>query len=173
MAKAERPHPSDAKQGARMLDPHLAEIIDLKLVGASDQAVANRYEVARSTVTKFVAQPMVRKAIDQAQHDLVLGAVRQASTGARQAITTLLNAIDPATDNGNVPWNTRVRAASEITRMVGVERIAGAMETSADTLADAISVSDSLREKAALMEARIVEAESIELPGLRAVGDGE
>lgn len=151
------------------LDEHLEEIIQLKLVGASDNAVATRFNVARSTVTQFLQKPMVRKQIEQAQHDLVMGAVRQASTGARQAINVLLQAIDPATDNGKVPWSIRVRAATEITRMVGIERMAGAMETSADTIADAVAIVDATRSKAALMEQRIIDAESTEIPPLRAV----
>lgn len=149
------------------LDQHLDEIVELKLVGASDAAVANRLGVDRSTVTRFCQKPMVRKAIDQAQHDLVTSAVRKASTAAGQAISVLIEAIDPKTKD--VPWPIRIRAASEITKMVGIERMASAMEVTGQTVADALTASDSIRQKAELMEQRIIEAESTEMPPLRVV----
>jgi len=156
-------------KGTSILDAKLDEVIQLKLVGASDQAIASRLDVARSTVTKFVGKAMVRKQIEQAQHELIVGAVRQAATGARSAINVFMYGIDMTND---VPYALRLRAASEITRLVGIERMAAAIDGHAEAVGEFSATVEQLRSKAQLMETRIVEAEAHEMPqALKAVGE--
>lgn len=158
----------DDKKGSSLLDDRLDEVVRLKLVGATDHAIATQMEVARSTVTKFCAKPMVRKQIDMAQHDLVMSSVRQAVTGARAAINVFLRAVDPQSDT---PQALQIQAAREIVRIVGVERMAASIDNAADAMRDG-SARDALLEKARLHEQRVIDAQAVELPsgdGLRVV----
>jgi DNA-binding CsgD family transcriptional regulator len=161
-------NPSPARgKGVSELDDHLDDIVQWKLTGATDQAIANQLGVHRSTVTRFCNRAMVRKQIDQAQHELIVGAVRRASASAGAAIGVLMHAVDMSND---VPMALRIKAASEIVKLVGVERLAQSMDMNTEALADHDAAFDAVRAKAALMEQRVVEADAIELPtGLRVV----
>lgn len=166
-----RPDVPDDTKGSSILDARLDEIVQLKLVGATDHAIATQMGVARSTVTKFCAKPMVRKQIDQSQHELVMASVRQAITGARAAINVFLRTVDPKSD---APLALQIQAAREITRIVGIERMAASIDTAAEMM-HSDSVRESIVAKAKLAEQRTIDAESRELPTgeLRVVGDDD
>jgi predicted XRE-type DNA-binding protein len=151
-----------------MLDEHLEQVIQWKLAGLSDRQIADQLGIHNSTVSRFVKKPLFQKALHDAHRELMQAAVRRVESATGPALNTLLRAMHP--DTPDVPWNVRVQAANSIFRLLGVDRMAQAMEGIGESIGE--SVRATMLEKVEAMEARVIETTAAEpeaAPALTAV----
>jgi hypothetical protein len=111
-----------------LTDDHMERIVEAKLQGASDKAVAEQLDVSRAVVQRFTQRPEFKAAINTAHADLLTNASRRLASAASVATGTLLRAM--TTDD--VPWSVKVRAAQTVFRSLGVERMAAAVDNHGD-----------------------------------------
>lgn len=158
------------KREQSTLDEHLDKIVEWKMAGMSDRAIADNLGYSNSAVSRYTQRPLVKKAIDQAHGEVMKRAVRQLATASGFAVQTLIHYTNPA-NRDTTPPNLQIQASKIMLETIGVGRLADA----ADMVGEAFNeqAASSAREKARAIEARIVDDEANEaLPkGLRVVGD--
>ena len=143
-----------------MLDEHADRIIQWSMAGMSARAIAERLDVSNSTVSRWLKRPGNASLLRDARQEAMQQAMRAATTAAVPAIATLLAAVQ----DDRAPWRDRTFAANSILRLLGMDRLAVAMDH--QTAATLISAKETLAAKTSEMIAR---AQSAEVVTLRAI----
>jgi predicted transcriptional regulator len=169
MTKA-KPQKTKAEQEPSKLDEHLEEIVQMKLSGVSDRKIADHLGVSNTAVSRWVKRPNVQKEIDEAHKELTKRAQRQLGVAAGWAVQTLIRFVNPENAE-KIPLRYQLQATKIMLDTIGVGRFNDIAEMGIDSTIE--TSAETARAKAADIEARILEAASIEnsSDGLRVVKD--
>lgn len=141
-----------------------AVLVAMAMAGATQDQMAERLGISVSSVKRRLAEPLTRRALAEAEADVTQRVARSIQTAATHGLRVLLE----AATSRDVPWPSRVAAAGKIVTLA-VAQHADAADNSAAFEAELDAAALTLESKMATLEARLIDAESREMPAVVAL----